>query len=407
MTTVQRMLANGELRRLAHGCVSIAELARCSGINVNTLKNQMRMAGVTLAELQDIRPSARVNLRDTQIGAADTQTGEFDDEEATQPGVPLSVIGEGFHVRGKSTLVRDDGSIAAQWIKTARDSASSEALLDAIRALGNDMPRAPIISAPAYSDDDLLAAYLIGDSHLGMYAWHEETGSNFDLDIAERNMLDATDKLVSLAPAAKHAVIINAGDYTHSDGRSNTTTKGTPVDVDGRWQRVLRTAIHVLRRIVERALEKHEHVTVINEVGNHDTNASVAVSLALSMLFDKNPRVTVDCSPEHFHWYRFGDCLLGTHHGHLVKTQDLLGVMAVDRARDWGETRHRYMYCGHVHHERVKELPGLIVEYLRSPAPSDAWHRGQGYRSGHDLKVDVIHRLRGKVNRHIVGIEHG
>ena len=83
----------------------------------------------------------------------------------------------------------------------------------------------------------------------------------------------------------------------------------------------------------------------------------------------------------------------------------MLGVMANDRAKDWGETTHRRFYCGHIHHEVVKEVPGVTVEYLRTLAGSDAWHRGQGYRAGRDMKMDVFHREDGLINRHIVGIE--
>jgi hypothetical protein len=46
----------------------------------------------------------------------------------------------------------------------------------------------------------------------------------------------------------------------------------------------------------------------------------------------------------------------------------------------------------------------VIVETFRTLASSDAWHHHSGYRSGQDMKCDVIHREYGRTNRHVVGI---
>jgi hypothetical protein len=143
----------------------------------------------------------------------------------------------------------------------------------------------------------------------------------------------------------------------------------------------------------------------VNEIGNHDDHTSIMLSIALAQFYEREPRVTIDTSPEPFHWYRFGKVLIGVHHGDKTKTTNLLGVMACDRAKDWGETLHRYFYIGHVHHDSLKELPGVTVESFRTLAGRDAWHHGQGYRSGRDMKLDIIHREYGKINRYIIGIE--
>lgn len=319
---------------------------------------------------------------------------------------------EGFHVKGVSTYYGRDpetGTLVqkGQWVKTKRDEEHKiEALLDAMAGIADAWKgKAEPIDPPEVIDsDDLLCAYLMGDPHIGMLAWPAETGNKFNLEIAEQTLYSAADKLVGLAPRAKHALVVNAGDFFHMDNKAGTTTRGTPVDVDGRWPKVLATGIRVMRRIIDRALEKHEHVTVINEIGNHDEHLSIMLALCLAQFYEREPRVTVDTSPEPFHWYRFGKVLIGTHHGDRVKRDDLGEVMACDRPQDWGETLYRYFYIGHVHHDTVKELRGVIVESLRTLAGRDAWHHGQGYRSGRDMKLDVIHREFGKIDRHIVGI---
>jgi hypothetical protein len=121
--------------------------------------------------------------------------------------------------------------------------------------------------------------------------------------------------------------------------------------------------------------------------------------------FHYEPRVVIAPNPSMFHYHEFGTNLLGITHGHTVKANALPGIMANDQAPAWGRTKQRYWYCGHVHHESKKEYPGCIVETFRTLAPKDAWHAGQGYRAGQSMVCDVVHKTRGRIMRHEVGVE--
>lgn len=316
-------------------------------------------------------------------------------------------VPDGYHVRGVSTYYGEDGKPKGQWVKSQIDRDHQiRAILDAVEGIAEDFKgAADPVAMPTNRAEDLLCVYPFGDPHFGMHAWADEAGENFDLKIAERDLVTAVDHLVSLAPPAKTGLIISLGDMFHSDSKRPSTTAGTPVDVDTRWGKVLNVVIRAMRRCIDRALEVHEQVHVICASGNHDDLTSLVLAVCLSQYYEREPRVHVDTSPSKFYWYRHGRCLIGVHHGDTAKAQDLLGVMACDRARDWGETFHRHFYCGHVHHQSVTELPGVIVETFRTLAPKDAWHSAQGYRSGRDLRLDVVHKEDGWINRHIVGIQ--
>jgi hypothetical protein len=399
---VAELWQSGELVRLAAKAKLRRDLAAAIGISDETYAKatqRLRGRGVMVPSFEELRGGEQRRKLATPDLASGPNLAAFDRE------IPVEAVPAGHVLRGVSTLVDPDGVIKQQWIKTSVQNDERQLWLDAIRTLADELPRAEPVPAPSYSNEDLLATYLIGDAHVGMYAWKDEAGENFDLEIAERNLVGAIQHLAALAPPAERGLVINIGDYFHSDNKGNTTTRGTPVDVDGRWPKVMAAGIRTMRRIIGHALDRHKHVTVINEIGNHDTHASLMLSIALAQFYEHESRITIDTSPEMFHWYRFRKVLIGTHHGHLVKPHDLIGVMASDRAKDWGETLYRYFFNGHVHHERVREYAGVIAEWLRSPASSDAWHRGQGYRSGHDLKLDVFHGEWGRINRHIVGIQ--
>src|SRR5690606_11750769 len=163
---------------------------------------------------------------------------DFEDEEPTLPEIPLPAMPPGHLVKGASTLVRPDGSVAAQWIKTRQaDVDRHEAMLEALSGLADQWRGLhDPTPAPANSNADLLAVYMMGDPHIGLYAWAEETGNSFDLEIAERTLVNAADRLVSVAPAARQALVVNVGDFYRSDNSFNRTARsGHALDVDTRW----------------------------------------------------------------------------------------------------------------------------------------------------------------------------
>lgn len=342
----------------------------------------------------------RAHLRELAARAARRGWSPAHDMERTVP--------DGFHVKGVSTMYDGDGNVRGQWVKSARDGEHKlEALFAAVAEIAEPF-RGAADPCPVqdHHDADLMAAYIMGDPHVGMFSWAHETGNDFDTRIAERDLVTAVDHLVAIAPAAKSALVVNLGDFFHGDNSDNRTARsGHSLDIDTRYAKVLSIGIRIMRRIIDRALEKHEEVKVINEIGNHDDNSALMLALCLAAYYEREPRVEIDTSPAKFHWHRFGLNLIGVTHGDTVKATSLPGVMSCDRAKDWGETEHRHWYTGHVHHDSAKDFPGVTVETFRTLAPADAWHRAAGYRSAQDMKCDVWHREFGRINRHIVGIK--
>lgn len=307
---------------------------------------------------------------------------------------------------GTSTLVDVDGEVRLQWVKEKAGAAPPEEIAKAIKLALEEMPKRDPIPAPKkFKHSDLLCVYPMGDPHLGMYSWAEETGQDFDLQIAERTLVQATTSLVNLCPPAEQALIINVGDFFHADNKENRTMRsGAVLDVDTRWAKVLRVGLRTMRACIDAALTRHQTVRVINEIGNHDEHTSQVLTIALSMYYGHNPRVSFDESPARYHYFRFGKNLIGVTHGDAVKLEQLGPIMAVDRAAEWGQCDFRYWYTGHVHHKRVHEFVGFVAESFRTLAARDAWHAGEGYRSGRDMNAIVLHTDHGEVMRHRVDI---
>lgn len=311
-------------------------------------------------------------------------------------------VPDGFMVKGVSTLYAKDGRISAQWVKSTQDQERQRELMrEACAAMVADLPKVGATKPKLGTyRADLLTAYPIGDPHIGMRAWAAECGKDWDLAIAEKVHCEAMASLVDAAPASEDALIVNLGDAFHYDSMAPVTPRsGHLLDADGRYAKMIGVGIKVIRQCITSALAKHKRVHIINAPGNHDETGAIWLSAALAHIYADEPRVTVDTNPSVFAYHRFGKCLIGVHHGHTCKPDKLPGVMAADRARDWGETEHRYWWVGHIHHESKREFPGVSVESFNTLASADAYATSGGWRSRESMQAIILHEQHGEVAR--------
>lgn len=97
---------------------------------------------------------------------------------------------------------------------------------------------------------------------------------------------------------------------------------------------------------------------------------------------------------------------LGINHrnvSHALARIRMAAVLAMEAQEAWN-CPHKYVYHGHIHQRRQVEEMGVIVECLRTLAPRDAWHAGQGYKSGREMVCIVLDKDHGEVERHTCGI---
>jgi hypothetical protein len=310
-------------------------------------------------------------------------------------------VPDGYIVKGVSTYYGEDGKPRGQWVKSSIDNERQEELTRKfIEELCAEVKGlSPIINPPELVNSDLLTVYPIGDHHHGMYADPVETGDAYDANISVHRLESAFDHLIPLAPPSENALLINLGDYLHANDSTSTTESGNRLDVDTRFGKVLHSGAMALVRCVLKLLAKHKTVHVWNMRGNHDRDSSLALGLAISFYFHNEPRVKVDIGTSLYKYFRFGKVLLGSHHGHGAKAQDLPLIMAEDRKEDWGVTDWRVWHCGHIHHLTRRDYVGCTVETHRTLAGTDAWHAGEGYRSKKDMNAIVYHNIFGEIQR--------
>jgi hypothetical protein len=315
---------------------------------------------------------------------------------------------DGHIAKGYSVLLDGDGRTIQQWVKTREGQIDPLEIAEQLKAAFDGYePCATPKAKTGAAQSALLTLIPCNDWHVGCYIWGDEASENWDLGIAEARIGAAIDDLVARTPPSETAVVLGGGDLLHSDNNLNrTAASGNPLDVDGRYPRVLMTACRLCVRTVDQALDRHGNVIVRILPGNHDEHASVAIAYFLLAWYRNEPRVEVDADPSLFWWFRHGLTFLGATHGHTVKMKDMPQIMAHRRAEDWGASKFRYVHGFHLHHSSklATEGGGVICEIHQAPVPMDAWHFGSGYLSGRSLQAITYHESYGEISRARVAI---
>jgi hypothetical protein len=260
----------------------------------------------------------------------------------------------------------------------------------------------PAVAAPAPEKTmgELLTVYPLMDVHLGMLAWGRETGaSDYGTRIATEEMATALGHVLSWTPDTEEAILIIGGDFFHADDeRAETPASKNSLDVDSRQFRVLEAGVQLLVDVMDRLLRKHKRVRVRVLRGNHDPHAHLVLTFALAQRYIDEPRAVVDRDPRDLFTAQWGRCLIAAHHGDRAKPEQLTLYIS-DVCPFWSETRHRYCFTGHVHHDRARDTGPLRWESLRAFCPPDSYAAGMGYATRRALQSITFHRDRGLVLR--------
>lgn len=312
------------------------------------------------------------------------------------------LVPDGYRVKGTSTLTDEFGNTKLQWVKTDVDA---ERQLEIMRAVVDGMcsditPVAPVKKPTRKTDDKLLNLYTVSDFHLGMLSWADETGDDWDMKIAEDLFSRWFDSAFQQAPAASTAVINLLGDLAHFDSLDAVTpASGHVLDADTRYQKLVRTMIRMVRRVIEMALVKHPVVKLLIVQGNHDESGMIWLAEMFHTLYDNEPRVFVDTSADVYKMVQHGKTTLFFHHGHKARFDAIEPVMIAKFRKAFGDSEYSYAHVGHLHHQKLVESRNMIVEQHRTLAAKDAYASRGGWMSGRSANVITYSADYGEVGR--------
>jgi hypothetical protein len=389
--TLQRAV---ELYR-AHGNSERAA-AKASGLARSTFQGHLKAAAARGMLLD--HPAAMPGFRISRVNEGPNGKSV---EQKPDRGEAFA-LPAGHVIKGVSALVDEDGREVVKWIKTSQDAEQRDAAMRAaVEALKAEVPRVEPVAAPFGGNANLLNQYTVTDLHFGMLSWAEETGSDYDLKIAEQLLLDWFAAAIAQSPRAGTAVLCQLGDLLHHDSHlSVTPTHAHVLDADSRLQKIIRVVIRTMRRIVQMLLEKHQHVHVIMADANHDPAGGAWLREMFAAFYENEPRISVDSSASTFYVYEFGQTSLFYHHGHKRKINSIDGVFAGKFREIFGRTKFSYAHLGHLHSDELKSAPTTIkVERHETLAAPDAFAANGGWLSGRSAKVITYSKQFGEVGR--------
>lgn len=258
------------------------------------------------------------------------------------------------------------------YYKTPQDSEQADILADIADAFKDIPPWRPV-ARPARGNN-LMTVYPLVDAHFGMKSWGRETGGqDYDLHHAERDIKAAFSGLWDETPQSDHAVLILGGDTLHADdNQGHTQSRAHVVDTDGRLYKTSQVAIGAICWAIEGLARRHHRVTVRVLRGNHDPHAHLILHFALRERYRRTEIVWIEDSARDLYWIRHGRSLIAAHHGDKSGPQRLAMVLS-DTCPEWSATRDRHIFTGHIHHDSIKDYPGVKWWSLRAFCPPDEY----------------------------------
>jgi len=230
------------------------------------------------------------------------------------------------------------------------------------------------------TSDSLLFELPMMDAHFGKLAWWEESGADYDLKVAEYLWVSTIEDLIekALKFGKFEQIIFPIGqDLFHYDTPKATTTNGTQLTTDTRWQKMFRKGVDMLVWSIEK-LRKIAPVEILWTPGNHDRMLSYAAVVGLAQRYSKTDSVIVDLTATSRKYRLFGKNLIGYSHGEQ-EGKRLQGLMQIEAPELWGKSIFREFHLGHLHTEMLTTVNGIGFRRIGAITANDAWHTDNGF----------------------------
>ena len=263
-----------------------------------------------------------------------------------------------------------------------------EALESLLADIKKESPEtnAPPIYLKEDIDDPHMLEIALYDIHFGKMAWAAETGTDYDLKIAEQVYMRAVADLVTKAcPFGIDKILLPVGqDFFQINNQQQTTAAGTPQDTDGRLAKIFEVGCRAVKWAIDYCADIAP-VEVLWVPGNHSPETSYFLCKYLEAWYHGNETVDIDCSPKTRKYRLYGTSLVGFAHGNELRKQDLPLIMAGEVPQLWAKSKHREIHVGHLHKKKESRYMAgdtfnpVIVRIIPSLCGTDAWHYKNGY----------------------------
>lgn len=217
--------------------------------------------------------------------------------------------------------------------------------------------------------------------HLGKEAREFDVGENYNVDIAIERYETIINVLCEEQEYRKsHKLVYGIGnDFLNIDTPANTTTRGTPQNGGISSYELFDIALKLQLQSLLSIREKYNEVEVVLVKGNHANQLEYTLFRALQQRFINDDTINFRDDYKEVQAIKMGNTSVFMAHGDS-NYKRIVESMSKEFYKIYGETEHRYILLGHLHHkQKIDELNGFTVFRLSSPSGVDRWHYKERY----------------------------
>lgn len=227
--------------------------------------------------------------------------------------------------------------------------------------------------------------------HLGKEARVFDVGENYNVEIAKQRY----DEIIYTTMLEQekwnaHKLIYGIGnDFLNVDTPANTTTKGTQQLGGISSYELFDIGLKLQLRSLLALREMFNEIEVVLVKGNHANQTEYMLYRALEQRFANDDTIKFRSDYKDIQAVKMGNTSIFMTHGD-VNYKRTIESMSNEFHKIYGDTEHRYILLGHLHHkQKIDELNGFTVFRLSSPSGIDRWHYKNRYygKAGQEIFV--------------------
>lgn len=220
------------------------------------------------------------------------------------------------------------------------------------------------------------------------------------------NMGEVMDKAISYLIGKAYAnynlekiIFVIGPDTLNMDTFDGTTTKGTPVENSETATKAYIKAFDAICLAIGKIKHFCDNLEVVFIPGNHDRLSSFHLIHAVSQVFKMTPEITFNANYKERKVIMYGTNMIALEHGDVSSKNNPL-VFATDFPKEWGNSKHRFLYTGHYHGRKTKEViteneeQGFITRIIPALTSSDYWHYHNKWTGNQRAAIIHIHESK-------------
>lgn len=234
---------------------------------------------------------------------------------------------------------------------------------------------------PTNKDIENALIISLADLHLDVKSFQSETGNDSDMYKSFERALKAVKDILYRANyghGIEEIIFIGGNDFYHANSAKNTTEKGTPLDVDGRFHESFKLGLSLITSMLDMC-KVYAPVRYYTCYGNHSPEREFYLAAALEAFYRNDDKITIETDPKSRKYFSFGNSAFMLSHDAPKSIKDLPVIFATENPSLF-TMKYKFLLTGHLHSKQetffigTKENFGLVWKRMPSLAKSDKWH---------------------------------